>query len=178
MAGAAELSVWLLARDDQQQALRDTVAALADRHLGHRFEPHVTLQGDLAMAEADATALVQALAAATPVQHWPVQAVEATGHFFRSLYLRLDAGSAFAALQAACTARSGTAVGLSPYPHLSLAYGATQGDAPALRAALAAAHQGQVLYLDRVALYRSSKDVPIADWRPLAVRPLVGPSPR
>lgn len=170
----AEYSIWLLAREDQQQVLRAAVEALADRHDGHRFEPHVTLQGDLAMRAGDAVALLDELAASTPVQHWPVLAVESTGHFFRALYLRLGAGSAFERLLRQCEAHSGTAEGLSPYPHLSLAYGPARGDAASELAQLTSDMSGRALVFDRVALCRSSKLVPIADWRLLDVRPLGG----
>jgi hypothetical protein len=169
---ATEHSIWLLARDDQQDTLRQCVRRLAPRHDGHLFEPHVTLQGDLPMGLEAARTLLDRLAAATPVLHWPVHAVEGTEHYFRSLYLRLDAGDAFDRLCRQCVRESGTDVGLSPYAHLSLAYGPTRGDAPALRASLFQQVGAQPLVLDRIALARSGKAVPIEQWSIAHVRPL------
>jgi hypothetical protein len=167
-------SIWLLAREDQQGALRERVRELAPRHEGHLFEPHVTLQGDLPLALDAARTLVDHLAATTPVLHWPVRAVEGTEHYFRSLYLRLDAGDAFERLCRACATASGSEDGLSPYAHLSLAYGPTRGDAAALRASLFAPFAAQPLVLDRIALARSGKAVPIEAWSLVHVQTLSG----
>jgi hypothetical protein len=166
------LSLWLLARDETQRRLALVVRELAPQHEGHVFEPHLTIQGDLALAEADATALLHALASTTAVQHWPVRAVESTAHYFRSLYLRLDAGPAFDAMRRRCAERSGSDEGLSPYAHLSLAYGPTRGDAQALRERLGREHVGQSIEFDRLVLARSGQAVAIADWRVLASEPL------
>jgi hypothetical protein len=171
---AREYAVWLLARADQHAALHARVRQLAPRHEGHVFEPHVTLQADLPLSADPACALVDALAAATPVQRWTVGAVEGTGHYFRSLFLRLTAGDAFARLCRQCVEASGTEEGLSPYAHLSLAYGPTQGDAVALRRELTDVLGGTTLVLDRVALARAGTAVPIAQWQLVHVRPLVG----
>jgi 2'-5' RNA ligase len=164
---SAGLSLWLLARDDAQQRLARLVRELAPQHEGHVFEPHVTIQGDVALAEADALALLRELASTTALQRWPVRAVESTEHYFRSLYLRLDAGSAFDAMRRLSAERSGTDEGLSPYAHLSLAYGATRGDAAALRERLGREHVGQAIEFDRLVLARSGQAVAIADWRVL-----------
>jgi hypothetical protein len=169
-----EHSIWLLARDDQHSVLQQRIRALAPRHAGHVFEPHVTVQGDVALDAAAACRLVDRLAAATPRLHWLVRAVESTEHYFRSLYLRLDAGPDFDTLVDDCTRATGTRDGASPYAHLSLAYGPTQGDATAVRQALTEAFASQALVLDRIALCRSSSAVAIADWRLLHVQPLRG----
>jgi 2'-5' RNA ligase len=168
------VSVWLLARDDQQQELVRRVRELAPQHDGHVFEPHLTIQGDLALPDDAARALLRELAVATAVQHWPVRAVESTAHYFRSLFLRLDAGPAFDAMRRHCAERSGTEAGLSPYPHVSLAYGPARGDAPALRERLQREHAGQTLVFDRIVLARSGQAVAIEDWAVVAEEALRG----
>lgn len=174
MSPLLEHSIWLLAREDRQAALRERVRELALRHEGHVFEPHVTLQGDLPLALDEASALVDRLAEGTAPQCWPVLAVEGTSHYFRALYLRLEGGATFQRLCRDCVQASGTEEGLSPYAHLSLAYGPTQGDAVALREALMRELGSSPLVLDRVALARSGKSVPIAEWQLVHVRPLAG----
>lgn len=168
------LSLWLLAREEQQRALARLVEELAPQHEGHVFEPHVTIQGDLALPEADAPALLRELAMTAPLQSWLVRGVESTEHYFRSLYLRLDAGAAFDAMRRLSAERSGTDAGLSPYAHLSLAYGPTRADAAALRTRLDTEQRGRLLEFDRIALARSGQAVAIADWRVLRVEPLSG----
>ena len=174
MSETPEHSIWLLPREDQLAALRAQVRALAPRHEGHVFEPHVTLQGDLPLPLDAARALVDQLAGSTAPLHWPVRAVEGTEHYFRSLYLRLDAGEAFERLCRTCAQASGTPDGLSPYAHLSLAYGPTHGDAGALRASVMRELGASALVLDRIALARSGKAVPIAQWTLVHVQPLHG----
>jgi hypothetical protein len=171
---AFEHSLWLLPSEDQLAALRAQVQALARRHEGHVFEPHVTLQGDVPLALDRARALVDRLAAATPPLHWPVRAVEGTEHYFRSLYLRLEAGEVFERLCRTCAQASGTDDGLPPYAHLSLAYGPTRGDAGALQASLTRELGASPLVLDRIALARAGKAVPIAQWSLVHVQPLHG----
>jgi hypothetical protein len=169
-----EHSIWLLPREDQLAALRAQVHALAPRHEGHVFEPHVTLQADVPLALDAARALVARLAAAAPPLQCPVRAVEGTEHYFRSLYLRLEADDAFERLCRTCTQACGTQDGLPPYAHLSLAYGPTRGDAGALRASLMREFGASPLVLDRIALARAGKAVPIAQWALVHVQPLHG----
>jgi 2'-5' RNA ligase superfamily len=174
MSEAREHSIWLLPREDQLAALRAQVQLLAPRHESHVFEPHVTLQGDLPLPLDAARSLVDQLGASTAPLHWPVRAVEGTEHYFRSLYLRLDAGEVFERLCRTCVQASGTPDGLSPFAHLSLAYGPTQGDAAALRANVMRELGASPLVLDRIALARSGKAVPIAQWTLVHVQPLHG----
>ena len=174
MNASIEHAIWLLPRADQQAALQQLVRELAPRHEGHLFEPHVTLQGDLPLARGPASELVDRLAGSTSALQWPVQAVEGTEHYFRALYLRLTAGPAFDALCEQCVDASSYREGLSPYAHMSLAYGPTRGDVTGLRSELARAWAGQTLVLDRVALCRSGQAVPIEAWELLHVRPLAG----
>lgn len=174
MSKTPEHAIWLLPREDQLATLRARVQILAPRHEGHVFEPHVTLQSDLPLPLDAARALVNQLAASTASLQWPVRAVEGTEHYFRSLYLRPDAGEAFERLCRICVQASGTEDGLSPYAHLSLAYGPTQGDASALRVSLMRELGAQPLVLDRVALTRAGKAVPIAQWSLVHVQPLHG----
>jgi hypothetical protein len=172
---SSDHTIWLLARAEQHASLLARVHALASQHEGHVFEPHVTLQADLPLRLDAARALVDRLAATTPVMQWPVCAVEGTAHYFRSLVLRLEAGDAFERLCRKCVQASGTEEGVSPYAHLSLAYGPTQGDAVALRRSLMRELGDAPLVLDRVALVRAGKAVPIAQWDLVHVQPLGGP---
>lgn len=83
-------------------------------------------------------------------------------------YLGFDACEDFARLQEHAATMTGTRAGLSPFPHLSLAY----GDAPDVAAQcvreLDARCRTRVLTLDRLAVAHSSRTLPIAEWRVVA----------
>lgn len=170
MSTGAEHSIWLLPNEAQGQALAALVGALAPGFCGQVFVPHATVQGDLARPLEALQRDVAALAAQTAVLPARVTALEHGPHFFRCLLLRLDAGSAFDTLQQRSAALNAGRAGLSPYAHLSLAYGEATDAALAgvPRAAIERDWVGRTLILDRLAVVRSSQSVPIADWRVLA----------
>ena len=136
------------------------------------FFPHVTLQGDLCRSFEELSQPVAGMARDLPVQRWRVRAVECGDHFFRCLYLRFDADAALAALQDRVRAFTGTADGLSPFPHLSLAYGTVTDATRRARDDLAQHFTAREIVFDRIAVIRSSKDVPIAEWQVLEQYPL------
>lgn len=169
----SEYSIWLLPRDDDGAMLSDLIAELAPAFCGCSFAPHVTVQGDLDAELPALQRMLDRLAGETPPLRLKVRAVQSTGHFFRCLYLRFDDDATFERLQALAREFSGTDCGLSPYAHLSLAYGDPNETMQAARCEeLSPRVVGRHIALDRVAVYRSSKDVAIADWRECAVRPL------
>jgi 2'-5' RNA ligase len=136
------------------------------------FVPHVTIQGDLETPLDTLQSQTAALAASCPVLHWQVNAVQSTDHFFRCLYLRFDETPAFRALQAGALAISGTVLGMSPYPHLSLAYGQMQTGQQPLLTAVEEKFITRRLTFDRISICRSSKDIPIPEWTCLQDFPL------
>ncbi|MBP6502482.1 MAG: 5-dehydro-2-deoxygluconokinase [Rhodoferax sp.] len=171
-ASPPQYSLWLLPRSDHEAMLVEHVARLSALVGGTRFAPHVTIHGDLPLSQDTLEALAQAIAAQVPQQHWPITALQAGDHFFRCLYLRFDDHGAFAQLQSAVLAQCATQDGQSPFPHLSLAYGEPHPDNAKLCTVLAEQFAGQTIVLDRIAVARSSKAVPIAEWQVLAEFPL------
>jgi hypothetical protein len=67
---------------------------------------------------------------------------------------------------------SGTAHGLSPFPHLSLTYGDAYEAYALQRPSLSALYAGGDIVLDRLAICRSSSHVPIEEWTCLTQLPL------
>jgi len=169
----AQYSVWLLAKADQELLLTQRVKELSKRLGGVPFQPHVTIQGDIAMPRVPLRAALRAIAASFPVQRWPVRAVERSDFFFRSLYLRFDATPAFASMQEALQQLTGTARGLSPFPHLSLVYCQRHPETEGLCRDLQQELGNENIVFDRLVVARSSKNVLIADWQCLAQFPLV-----
>ena len=169
---SAQWSFWLLPSAAQLEQLSGVVQRLAPVFGQTAFVPHVTIQGDIDMPAQALCAVAQGLAASQAVCRWPVHAVEHSTHFFRCLYLRLQADAGFARLQAAAQATTGVAEGLSPFAHVSLAYGEASPQGLAALPELQHEFVGQTLVLDQLAVYHSSKQVPIADWACVARYPL------
>jgi len=167
-----ELSVWLLPESAREKMLSETIAHLAQVQGEKTFIPHVTIQGDLCHSPDELREPVAALANDVPVQHWRIKAVECGDHFFRCIYLRFDARQVLDILQGSLRVFTRTSEGLSPFPHLSLAYGKVTEDTLRERDALAASFGLEEIVFDRVAIVRSSKDVPIEAWQLLEVFPL------
>ena len=171
----AEYSIWLMPVAAQQASLTNTVARLSGFLGGEVFAPHVTIQGDLAMSPEELSRLVAALAERVTVQIWRVQQVESSDHFFRCLYLRFGAEPGFEALQGAVRAFTQTDDGLSPFAHLSLAYGQAGAGHSKARMDLLDEFALREIVFDRLAISRSSKNLPIADWRCMVLYPLQHP---
>ncbi len=169
-----ETSIWLLPEAEQERMLARTISRLAEVQGERAFFPHVTIQGDLYQSPEALTEPLAALARDVAVQRWSIAAVECGDHFFRCLYLRFDAGPMLCALQDRVRGFTRTADGLSPFPHLSLAYGTVTSDTRRMREELMVSIGVQEIFLDRLAVVRSSKDVPIEEWRVLDVFPLAG----
>ena len=112
------------------------------------------------------------------MQRWPVTAVETSAHFFRSLYLRFDESTCYVGAKATAQTASGTANGLSIFPHLSLAYGIADGRAKNAIATNLATEFAMIvpseIHFDRIAVARASKDVPIDEWAVLDVFAFTG----
>ena len=169
---SAPYSVWLRPAATDEAALVQTITRLSALYGGPLFAPHATVQGDLSLPLENLQTLLRPLAQTLPVQRWRVQAVECSPHFFRCIMLRFAPSDAFTTLQAATQAESQTEVGLSPFPHLSLAYGDGDPDLTGIRQRLAQEYVGREIVLDRLSICHSSKTLPIADWRYLADYPL------
>ena len=171
----AEYSIWLLPEVAQEATLTNTVSRLSDELGGTIFAPHLTIQGDLALPLEELAAFTAELAGRVEVQRWPVLDVENSAHFFRCLYLRFAVTPGFELLQGEIRVLAKTTEGLSPFPHLSLAYGNAGAHHIQARAELAVEFIGREIVFDRLAISRSSKNVAIADWTNLALYPLQRP---
>lgn len=159
-----EYSIWLLPNTADTARLNNSIALLSGHLGGPVFAPHVTIQGDISTELAPLSHLLERLAACQAPLRWRVDGVESSEHFFRCLYLRLSLTPAFGLMQQATQAITRTATGLSPFPHLSLAYGEPHPNIAGLLGPLAEHYEGQELVFDQLAVCRSSKNVPIEQW--------------
>jgi hypothetical protein len=167
-----DYSLWLLPDAASTARLRDSIALLSNHLDRPQFEPHVTIQGDITTELEPLSRLMERLAACQAPLRWRVDSVACSEHFFRCLFLRLALTPAFGLMQQATQAITCTEAGLSPFPHLSLAYGEPHPHIAGLLDRLAAQYQGQALVFDQLALCHSSKNVPIDQWAILERHPL------
>ncbi|MEO6623952.1 MAG: hypothetical protein ABIN37_03850 [Burkholderiaceae bacterium] len=173
---APEYSIWLLPCAADAALLQGVVTELSSELGGPGFTPHVTIQGDIALPRQALEGALAGLAARASVQRWRPAALECGQHYFRCLYLRFAEQRAFAELQRASVVLTGTRAGLSPFPHVSLAYAEPHAGHEALAQTRRAALAGRDFTFDRLAIWRSSRDVAIPDWACAAQHPLQGGS--
>ena len=167
----SEYSLWLLPAEATQLELVALIARLGVQFGSQPFMPHLTIQGDLSLSLDRVSRAAKSIAAQWPTQRWRVAAVAGSEHFFRSLYLRFDETPAYAGGKKELQLASGSADGLSLFPHLSLAYGATDEAQKRVVINELSAMIGSEITFDRVVVARSSKRVPIAEWACLVAFP-------
>lgn len=167
-----EFSLWLLPEPGMAQRLDALISRLAPLFGCPVFQAHLTVQGDLAGSRAGLEEILRTVAL-MPIG-FELTGVGASSAYFRSLYLDFRHQPDFSLLQREVAARTGTEVGLAPFPHLSLAYGepADPAKKDCLRNDAELAALAGTIRFDRLALVRSSKDVPIEQWTPIQVRQL------
>jgi hypothetical protein len=167
-----DYSIWLLPAAAPAARLSDSIALMSTHLGGPVFLPHVTIQGDITTELAPLERVLERLAACLAPLRWRVDGVETSGHFFRCLYLRLAVTPAFGLMQQATQAITRTTSGLSPFAHLSLAYGQAHPHIAGMLGPLAEQYEGQDLVFDHLAVCRSSKNLPIDQWCILEHYPL------
>jgi hypothetical protein len=168
MSGAyVAYSIWLLPAEDDYDRLARIVDELAPLFRTPPFPPHVTVQGDLPKRLADVSGAARQIASTLPAQRWPVRGIEMSDHHFRTLYAAFDGTELFPPLLERAATLTGTRDGLSPFPHLSLAYGPLDPLRKQALAAEVAEGLPRHLAFDRLAVAISGKTVPIPSWRAL-----------
>lgn len=168
-------SLWLMPAKADQDKLDGLVRLLSRRHGTPLFRAHLTLLGDIPSSTAPPFAALEGIAAIAPPIAAPVSAIELSDSYFTSFYARFPLLPALARLKAASISALSHGAADGFMPHVSLMY----GPVPALEKARSAQDMrdmlaGRSVFFDRVALVRSSQEVPIAEWAVLAESPLSG----
>ena len=176
MSDGPAYSLWLVPEPEAREALTEVVARLAPRFATRAFAPHVTVQGDLPLRLKDVVERSAALAATMVAPVMRVRGIETSEHYFRTFFLALE-WPGFDALLARSAESFGTRDGLSPFAHLSLAYGTMDDEAKAALAREFAARMPREVVFDRLAVTLSGKSVNIASWREVQAFALAASTP-
>jgi hypothetical protein len=171
---ADEYSIWLLPQEQDARRLDEVIGNLAPIFGIPSFPAHVTIQGDLNLELGVLRCATSALAEEFGVFDWSASTLAMSSHYFRSLYIALQDHPEFSRMQACATLLTGQDAGLAPFPHLSLAYGepSTRVGKRELIDKYAGCGTGYPCRFDRLAVARSSKNIPIGDWALVDVFPL------
>ena len=171
----AEYSLWLMPSADDAAWLDALIASAAPIFGTPPFRAHLTVQGDLAVPPETLCRVAEALASSCEALDLATAKVASSQHFFRSLFINLHANDAFERLRSLAARLTGTENGLSPFPHMSLAYGEPEhADSKRVFMTQFAARLCELptVRIDSLALVLSSKNLPIENWRVLESFPL------
>ena len=137
------------------------------------FTPHATVQGDLDLSADDAEMLARELCAGEGALAWRAWGIQWTEHPFRTFFVAFDRADRFRMLLDRSAKLTGTREGLSPFPHLSLAYGTLPVREKIARSRpLSGAIEGRTMTFDRLGVALSGKSVPVDEWKIVATIPL------
>lgn len=166
-------SFWLVPEAAVERELGKLVRALAPVFGMPAFAPHATVQGDLDLSADDAEMLARELVAGESPLAWRGWGIQWTEHPFRTFFVAFDRADRFRVLLERAAKLTGTRDGLSPFPHLSLAYGTLPVREKIARSRpLSPAFEGRTITFDRLVVALSGKEVPIEEWKAVATIPL------
>ena len=161
----AHRSIWLLLSQQDEHWAQSLIDRLAEELGTPRFQPHLTLLGDVALPEQTLTAQLQTATAASATIQTRISGIEYLDEFFRTFFLRIEDHPAIRALHE----QIHTGFGRHPeprfMPHISLIYGELK---PALKKNLYARLEDVVAHrtvcFNRVALVHAAKGLAIENW--------------
>jgi len=162
-------SIWLYFQGQTSRELETAISSLARRFSTPKFEPHLTLVGDIDLEIGAVKALAARFAALDIPMYLPVCGVDFSDRFFMALYLAVEIPPDFQ------NRREQVASVVNPGsyklddPHVSLLYGAPdRSDLVDAQRALAREFDGKFLEVCDVGIVHSSKTIPISDWKRVA----------
>jgi 2'-5' RNA ligase len=170
--GARGVSLWLAPEGEAGRRLVALIDRLAARLGTPAFPPHVTLLPGVELPEDEALEACRALAERLVPFDVRLEEVEGRPEFFRCLVVRAKADASLLAAHAAASCAFERPADPDFFPHLSLVYGSLDERA---KGALAA-EVGPLVppFFSTAALHVWRTAGRVAQWREIAVLPLVG----
>lgn len=175
-------SIWLGFQGESEAKLQNVIASLSKAFAGPVFQPHLTLVGDLEVDLVGAQRVADIFAGTAMPEELIVRDVGISGKYFMALYLAVNIPSELQRTREQVASSANPASYELDAPHVSLLYSHAEQSA-------LARHQSLLRndFVDRklevagLSIVRSSKSVPISDWRiedrialfPTAKKPLI-----
>lgn len=166
-------SIWLMPASREQDRLQRLIDELADRFGSPRFQPHLTLAGDIEKSVEDLAPAVARIAEGIDPFEAEVTGIGVSDLFFQSFYARFAADKALLELKrrAIETVLPGDIAEFMP--HISLGYGLDE--TLEKREAVVDAENlllGNPVRFDRICVAASGMELPIESWSIRAESPL------
>ena len=172
-------SIWLMPTSEWLSVFQEVIGRISGEFQTERFEPHLTVLGDIAAEADELRDVVTTLAAGFPPSDLIVVGVEGMDLHFRALYLRMVDHPWFDRLCSQAAAIVNRPFTASPYPHLSLAYGRIRADLKReLSEDLRRRFRDVQVPFDGLALVRASSCIPVGQWSIAHRQPLRGSGSR
>jgi 2'-5' RNA ligase len=171
---APHYALWLLLPPAERARFGDLIRTLAEQHGTPGFEPHITLLGGIAGAQAPAITATAVLARRIAPLHIRLAEIGQRDSYYQCLFVHTVPDAAL--LQAHRLARAELARrdDAEFVPHLSIVYGNLgRAQKAAIMARLGARLEGDFL-VEELAVIRYRKDDQPQDWRRVATFALRG----
>lgn len=158
-------SIWLMPGAADEALFRSDIEELALRFGVPRFQPHLTLAGDVGRGADELAPLAAEIASGLAAFDAPVLEIGAGDLYFRCLYVLFANAGPLRELEERAIAGIAPAELDAFMPHISLLYGVPDGpEKRAARARMAERWVGRLIRFDRVAVVSSGKEIPVAEW--------------
>jgi 2'-5' RNA ligase len=159
-------SIWLEFDDTSNSALQDEVMAISNEFGGPRFAPHLTMIGDLDLPVKAVEMMAEQIARSWHPEKLLVEDVGASTKYFMALYLEIRIPDSMVTLRNSLFLAADATKVSQDEPHVSLAYGDyPYGALSQVRSRLKQKFVGTSLGVRYINVVRSSKCIPIADWK-------------
>lgn len=158
-------SLWLEFDRTSMRKLRERIGYIAGEYGTPRFEPHMTLLGDIDRPYEYVFLLAEQFAAhPLPIKIY-IEGISTTPKYFMALYLSLRLPKRIIDLRQALSESINRDIDELDPPHISLAYG--QLDANEIEMLINAINKefvGHTIGVINISIVRSSKKTPISQW--------------
>lgn len=159
-------SIWLEFDEASTFVLRNEIEALSEVLGSPRFEPHVTLIGDIDLPVKTVTALAEKLGRCSVSSTIEIERVSSAQSYFMALFLSVHIPDQLMEIRQQISQDVSSSSYSLDDPHISLAYGEFEKKIDRKTIArLEKKFVGTYLCARRLNIVQSSKRTPISDWK-------------
>ena len=159
-------SIWLEFDETSNSALQNEVMAISIEFGGPRFTPHLTMIGDLDLPVKAVEMMAEKIGKSWHPGTFFIEDVGVSSKYFMALYLAICIPDSMATLRNSLFLAADATKASQDEPHVSLAYGYYPfGALSQVCSRLKRKFVGTSLGVKYINVVRSSKCIPIADWK-------------